>query len=195
MAIIDELLLTFEDIQSYIPDLANNYDRRDIEAAMFDTQRFDLAGLIGAGLYRDCYVNKTQVTPTNYVSLISGDTYLNCHGQTVDYYGFIPYISYIVLSRLIQTASMKITRSGAVRKTPQESVIINDGSLKTMLDLTTQKAAYYRENILSYLCSKSQNYSLYLGCNSTSALPKSQIFTVISGRYEFPEQGSSFRYY
>lgn len=195
MATIDELLLTFEDIQSYVPDLANNYDRRDIEAAMFDVQRFDLVNLIGAGLYRDCYVNKLNTTPTNYVALIKGDTFEDCHGHTIDYYGLIPFIAYMVLSRLIQTSSMKVTRSGAVRKLPQESKIINDGSLKSMLDLTVQKANFYRENILAYLCSKSQNYSLYIGCNSTTRLPKTQGFTVVGGRYEFPEQGSNFRYY
>lgn len=195
MATINELLITFEDIQSYIPDVANNLDRREIEPYILDVQRFELSQLIGSALYRECYLNQLQTTPTDYVTLINGGTYQDCNNHTVDYYGLKPFLAYAVYARVITSSNVKITRSGPMSNTNPYANRVQGGELKTHLDMANQKSAFYKQNILEFLCASEGLYPLKTCCNTNSVMPRTQAFVVTAGYIKYPDQGSRFWYY
>jgi hypothetical protein len=124
--------------------------------------------------------------------LIQGAVY-QCNGQDVDYYGLVPFISYLVYYRLLVSSSVKITRSGPMQKANPYSSKVQGGELKTMIDMAAQKAAFYKDNLINFLCNA--NYPLATCCSDKSRLPKSQAFVVQGGYYKYPDQGSSLRYY
>ncbi len=119
---LDKLLLDKTDFVDY-RDLSDNYDTNRLDQSIRESQIDELLAFVGDELYlimQNDYtvLGKTWATQ-KYNDLWNGKDYTTGN-KTIRYHGLQPAISLYAYSRLLDNASLSLTRTGAVQFTEED---------------------------------------------------------------------------
>ena len=162
MAILkDKLFLKRADFDDY-KDLSANFDLKNYKMAVREAQVIELTGFLGRELYlllQNDYVEKSDTFATaKYSELWFGEDYAS-KGKTVRYHGLQPAVALYAYARMLNSAQLKLTRSGAVSFGDEDvSEATPQAQIKSKVIEARSMAVYYMEEAKQYLLDKRSSY-------------------------------------
>lgn len=155
------LLISKTDIKQYRPIADIDYARIDIHIR--ESQEHDLKPILGDALYYDFITNYSDsghAKYTEYQNLLNGTTY-TYSGDTIEFKGIKPLLSYFTLSRLIVSNPIHFTRFGTVQKTNNNSTPIPTDQIRLQSSELKSMGSKYQNDLKQFLCQEGADYPLY----------------------------------
>lgn len=209
-----ELLISYKDFPQFKNISPNTSTAKDLEPYILEAQRVDIEPFLGSALYHDIittypYANVTEAEaiaardtailageepPVNYSPLIQGETYLDCNGESVFFYGLKMMIVYYAYARFIHNLANRVTRHGVVKQNSSYSDRLSNAEVKELMNEARSIALKYRDDTHKYLCEKKEDYPLYKGYYKRDASNRSIKIRSSNGSVKYKDSGDYERY-
>lgn len=153
-------LITISDLAPY-RDVSANIDAAErFDPFVQDAQRFDVAPLLGAGLYL-ALLDGAAASPIadRWQVLLNGEDYTpDGKDYPIKFYGLKPAIVYFAYARFIENQSVNVTRAGVKYKLAANSEPVEWNVIKQLAATERSKASSYMDGVLAYLNEKTATY-------------------------------------
>lgn len=150
------LLLSFADQQTYIAISANNQNKYNQIA--FEVENNELRDLLGVALLQDVQTN--PATDSN-IKLLSGTSFTDKWGNTVNHRGLKFVLAYLNYSRYLGESFVADTFSGFVQKNRPDSEQLSEGAIKRLQQNKREIALSEFELIRYYLDTNTDLFPLW----------------------------------
>lgn len=136
---------------TYIKDytfIDQNVDEKYIRISIEEAQKIHIRQYLGSGLY------------DQIISQVEGSTLTALNTTLLDDY-IIPALKWWTLVEAAPYLTYKITNKNIVRKNSDNSTGVDYNELDQFMNMVTDKAEYYSQRLILYLCENSTDYPLY----------------------------------
>ena len=160
--VTDKIFLKLADFDDY-KDLSTNFDLKNYKMAVREAQVVELTDFLGRELYlimQDDYDATDDTFGTaKYSTLWFGEDY-DSQGKTVRFHGLQPAVALYAWARMLNSAQLKLTRSGAVTFGDEDvSEAAAQAQIKTKVIEARSMAVRYMEEAKTYLSDNKSDYT------------------------------------
>lgn len=155
-----------------LPDsLLNAANSYKVDRAILEAQQMYLKPLLGYALYNDMlHKSVGGSTVPDYVKLLTGETYTDPLGYSVDYLGIKIALVYWTIARITLRNQSTITSHSVVTKTSQYSEPISLKQIAFEVDANVSMAGSYWQDAKKYL---NDNYTKFPNWGTTKKIESS----------------------